>query len=167
VTTDSGDKAAPAWAPDGIGIAFAGNLQGPRRYVTTLGGSPVRLTRAREVQNSLLVPTWSPDGTKIAFGRVVDNGRHLRDERRRQRDRSPHDQRESWRTRLAPRHRGGLGAGISRARSARSPSASVSRVPCGLRVRPCLDVGRFDAEAGHDGADLLAMGVAVVERLHH
>ena len=35
----------------------------------------------------------------------------------------------------------------------------------GFGVRPDLDVGRLDAEAGEDGADLLAVGVPVVERL--
>jgi hypothetical protein len=42
---------------------------------------------------------------------------------------------------------------------------SFPRVARGFRVRPGLDIGRFDAEAGKDGTDLLAVGVAVVERL--
>jgi hypothetical protein len=42
---------------------------------------------------------------------------------------------------------------------------SFPRVARGLCVRPDLDVGGFDAEAGEDGTDLLAVGVPVVERL--
>ena len=40
-------------------------------------------------------------------------------------------------------------------------------MPCGLCVGPGLEVGRFGAETGHDGGDLLPVGVAVVQRLDH
>jgi hypothetical protein len=42
---------------------------------------------------------------------------------------------------------------------------SRAGVSGGFGVRPDLDVGGFDPEAGHDGGDLLPVGVAVVQRL--
>jgi TolB protein len=69
LTTGPGDKLAPAWAPDGVRIAYAGSQGGGGLYLTTIRGSSAVLTRARRpIQNRVLTATWSPDGTKIAFG---------------------------------------------------------------------------------------------------
>jgi Tol biopolymer transport system component len=73
LTTDSGEKAAPAWAPDGVTIAYAASQPGNELYLKTIAGSPELLIRGRSpVRNRVLAPTWSPDGTKIAFGGVAE-----------------------------------------------------------------------------------------------
>lgn len=53
--------AEPAWAPDGTGVAFAGD---DGVYLADVdGGEPVRVVEAV----SPGVPAWSPDGQRIAF----------------------------------------------------------------------------------------------------
>jgi hypothetical protein len=53
----------------------------------------------------------------------------------------------------------------SRGEEVASVGCSFASVPGRFGIRPCLYVGRLDAEAGHDGADLLAVCIAVMERL--
>jgi Tol biopolymer transport system component len=73
LSAGSGDQDAPAWAPDGIRIAFAGTQLGAGVYLTTAAGQVVPLARPPgNTVGDVIAPTWSPDGTKIAIGGTWD-----------------------------------------------------------------------------------------------
>ncbi|MBP2335440.1 dipeptidyl aminopeptidase/acylaminoacyl peptidase/CubicO group peptidase (beta-lactamase class C family) [Saccharothrix coeruleofusca] len=62
---------APAWSPDGTGIAFLRAQDGPPQVwlLPSGGGEPERLTSSPLGAGP---PVWSPDGTRIAFTAPVD-----------------------------------------------------------------------------------------------
>lgn len=62
---------APAWSPDGSGIAFLRAQDGPPQVwlLPADGGEPERLT---SLPLGAGAPVWSPDGTRIAFSAAVD-----------------------------------------------------------------------------------------------
>ena len=69
---------SPAWSPDGISLAFAGQAghrwdeaQSLAIFVTSRTEPPHTVARPRGGSESLGEPAWSPDGTWIAFTRVT------------------------------------------------------------------------------------------------
>jgi len=73
-TSSAGDKATPAFSPDGRQLAFSWNDEkndGARIYVELVGaGTPLRLTGGPGDDDS---PAWSPDGRFVAFRRHSKN----------------------------------------------------------------------------------------------
>jgi Tol biopolymer transport system component len=60
---------APAWSPDGTGIAFASNRTGQfELYVMGVDSRRVRRLTRNGPQVLDTAPAWSPDGRTIAFG---------------------------------------------------------------------------------------------------
>ncbi len=70
LTRGSADS-APAWSPDGTGIAFLRAQGGPPQVwlLPAGGGEPEQLTT---LPLGAGAPVWSPDGTRIAFAAPVD-----------------------------------------------------------------------------------------------
>ncbi len=66
LTKLNGVAQAPAWSPDGLRIAFSGNVDGKRFdiYTVAADGKDVQLVTSGE---DSFEPAWSPDGKTIAF----------------------------------------------------------------------------------------------------
>ncbi len=67
----------PAWAPDGMKIAFTRELRGPAEvFVMSADGSHVsQLTKDRRTHDEH--PAWSPDGRRIAYSSAGKRNRDL------------------------------------------------------------------------------------------
>jgi dipeptidyl aminopeptidase/acylaminoacyl peptidase/CubicO group peptidase (beta-lactamase class C family) len=72
LTTGRAD-AAPAWSPDGGGLAFLRAEDGPAQLwlLPTDGGEPAKVTT---LPLGAGAPVWSPDGARIAFAAPVETG---------------------------------------------------------------------------------------------
>jgi hypothetical protein len=56
----------PAWAPDGLRLAFAASLEGVSQvFITSVNGEPSTQVTMEEVYGGQ--PTWSPDGMRLAY----------------------------------------------------------------------------------------------------
>jgi Tol biopolymer transport system component/DNA-binding winged helix-turn-helix (wHTH) protein len=73
LTFDQGTQSEPAWSPDGVWLAYAGdrggNLDIYRRSIND--PTPVRLTSGPADESQ---PDWSPDGRWLAFRSEADGG---------------------------------------------------------------------------------------------
>jgi Tol biopolymer transport system component len=75
--TSTAHERDPAWAPDGMKIAFvrdytaaSGNTQEDIFVINADGTNEIQLTDTERGANGM--PTWSPDGSKIVFARRCD-----------------------------------------------------------------------------------------------
>jgi eukaryotic-like serine/threonine-protein kinase len=77
LTSAEGIEDSPAWSPDGLSIAYAGEADGVRKiFLKRLGGGEAAVLTAKNGFDDIQ-PAWTPDGKTVAFVRARGAGRRL------------------------------------------------------------------------------------------
>jgi eukaryotic-like serine/threonine-protein kinase len=77
LTSAEGIEDSPAWSPDGLSLAYAGEADGVRKiFLKRLGGGEATALTAKNGFDDIQ-PAWAPDGKTVAFVRAREAGHRL------------------------------------------------------------------------------------------